>query len=281
MRFNFAVGTSQSVGYASVTVNDFAHYRDKNMPGTNWGLWQNVAALQRSQMALLDLHAEALKSAEKVRENADLTREAKARRSREIFNNFAEVARSVLPDLSKTAENFFTFASEKLTAVQPLPASDTVQAGLDAECRAYVRSLDTMEQSELIGQIRQGNEPRIAAAVLRGPARVSGLKNEQLLTLAAAGIAVAHEEAVITLAKLAISIRELQLLAMRLGKDVIRAAVGIESLDSETESWNKPLDSLESLFAWLKPIPLEIFGAQRVTPEMDARARKQKSGGDA
>lgn len=281
MRFNFAVGTSQSVGYASAIINDFSQYRDKNMPGTNWGLWQNVAALQRSQTILLDLHAEALKSAEKVRENVDLTREAKTRRSREIFNIFADGARSVLPDLSKTAENFYTFASEKLTAVQALPSSDTVQAGLDAECRAYVRSLNVTEQSELIGEIRLGNEPRIAAAILRGPARISGLKNGQLQSLAAAGIAVAHEEAVLTLTRLAIGIREVQLLAMRLGKDVIRAAVGIESLDGETESWNKPLATLESLFAWLKPIPLEISGAQRVTPEMEARAKKQQAGVDA
>lgn len=272
MKLNRPVGSIKSVGYASVFINDFAQYRDKNMPGSNWGLWQNVATLQRSQILLMDLHADALKAVEKVRENADLTREAKTRRSREIFNSFVEGARTVLPEIAKTAENFYAFASEKLTAVQALAANDTVQAGLDAECRAYVRSLNAAEQASLIGEIRQGNEPRIAAVILRGPARVSGLKNIQLTVLGAAGIAVAHGEAVITLAKFAIGIREVQMLARGLGGDIIRAGVGIESLTAEIEPWVKPSPALESLFAWLEPIPLELPG--KITSEMAKRAKQ-------
>lgn len=282
MKLNRPVGTIKSLGYSSVFINDFEQYRGQKLPGSGWDLWQNVAALQRSQLTLIDLHAEALKAVEKVRENADLTREAKTRRSREIFKNYADGARSVFPDLAKTAQNFHTYAYGKLTAVQDLASADVVGASLDAECRSYVRSLRTEDQASLIGEIRQGGEPRIAAAILRAPAKVSGLKNDQLAVLGAAGIAVAHGDAVVTLAKLAVGIRELHMLALGLGRDVIRAGVGIESLETEIEPWAKPSAGLESLFTWLEPIPLELPGAGRSTPEMKEREKKQQqAGGDA
>lgn len=278
MNLRLPFGTIKSVGYASVFINDFAQYRETNLPGTGWALWPNVGPLHRAQTLLIDLHASALKDVEKVRENADLTVQAKTRRSLEVFNIFADGVLSTLPSLAQTAEHLHTYAADKLVPVQQLASGDAVSAALDAECRAYVLKLETVDRANLIAQMRQGNEPRITAAILRGPATVSGLTSDQLVALSAAGIAVAYKDAVITLAKLAIGIREVQRLAEGLGKDIIRAGVGIDGSTKDTESWTKPSSSLEALLAWLSPIPLEIRDQVRVR---EAAANTQDSDAEA
>jgi|GEM_PF-2583650 len=274
MNLNKATGILTSLGYASVFLNDFTIYQGKNLPGTSWPLWQNLAVLQRMQNLVQELHAEAIKAADKVRENADLTREAKTRRSIEIFNGYVSAASVVMPNADETAQNLYSFATDKIRPVQPLTSTDVVNAQLDAECRAYVFDLSPGERAELVGEIRNGGQQRIAAALFRGPARISGFKDQQLVMLEAAGIAAGYPDTIITLAKIAIGIRELQMTAAGLGRDVIRAAVGIDNQQSKISGWDKPGPGLQALFDWLKPIPLEIPG---VLPDEVIKARKDQA----
>lgn len=277
MQLNQAVGTLTRIGGASAFVNDFVQYQGQNLPGTKWALWPNVGPLLRLQNLIMDQHETALAKAQRICENADLTRTAKARQSLDAYTLFADAAKSALPSIAETATNLHTFASSHLLPVQPLAATDAAGAAMDAECRAYVYDLNSQERSELMGEIRLGREQRITAAVLRGPARLSGFTNAQLVQLGAAGIAVNYPDAVLTLGRLAGGMRDLLHMIQTLGHDVIRAGVELDSKSAEIGSLNKLSPGLVDLIEWLKPIPLELPSTTPLPPEMAKHAKHDES----
>lgn len=260
MRIDQPNGTLQRIGGAAVYLNNFTDYSGQNLPNTKWPLWPNVKNLANFQAALLEQHARALPVLQKIRENADLTSEAKTRQSREVFNEFALVVKSGLPSVTECAANLATYAQRHLRPVQDIEPTDAAGAALDAECRAYAFKLKPDDRAELVGDIRQGLEQRIAAAILRGPARLSGFTRNQLIALGAAGIAANYPDAVMTLGKLACSMRDLHYMAQTLGHDVVRAGASTQKdqLSKEVGSWGTTNEGLNALIEWLKPIPLEL-----------------------
>ncbi|RMP33882.1 hypothetical protein [Pseudomonas coronafaciens] len=260
MNLNRAVGAMQKAGSATVFLHDFKKYHGENLPGTIWPLWPNVGPLQRLQDALLDQHSKAAAKMQAIRENVDLTSEAKSRRSAAAFDEFVMEVKDGIPTIRETAGNLYNYASQKLLPFQALAPADAVAASLDAECRAYASDLPNSERINLLMQMRQGKDPRIAAAILRGPARISGYTDEQVVKLGAAGIAVAFPEAVITLGMLAIGVRETLMNARSLALGLITDGVGIDAKAAEVQGWVDPGDGYERLAAWLEPIPLELPG---------------------
>lgn len=277
MQLNHAVGTLTRIGGASAFVNDFVQYQGQNLPGTKWALWPNVGPLMRLQNLIMDQHQTALAKAQRIRENADLTTAAKARQSLDAYTLFADAAKAALPSIAETATNLHTFASTQLLPVQPLASTDSASAAMDAECRAYVYDLTSKDRAELMGEIRLGREKRITAAILRGPARLSGFSNAQLVQLGAAGIAVNYAEAVMTLGRLAGGMRDLLHMVQTLGHDVIRAGVQLDSKTSEISSLTNVSQGLLDLIEWLKPIPLELPSNTPLPPEMAEQMKQQTS----
>jgi hypothetical protein len=257
----------QKVGSATVFLHDFKKYHSENLPGTAWALWPNVGPLQRLQDAMLDQYSKASAKMEAIRENADLTREAKTRRSAAAFDDYVMAVKDGIPTIRETAGNLYTYASQKLLPFLALSPADAVGASLDAECRAYTSDLPNNERMNLLMQMRQGQEARIAAAVLRGPARISGYTDEQAVKLGGAGIAIAYPGAVVTLGLLAIGVRETLMNARSLALGLITDGVGIDSKASEVQKWVEPGEGYERLVEWLAPIPLELPG-KGPTPEM-------------
>lgn len=269
MNLNKLVGTITRVGTTSAYLQNFVQYQSENLPGTTWPLWPNVGPLQRVQNAMLDAHSKALEKMEAIRENADLTMEAKERRSVAVFEAFIDAVKPGLPTVRETATNLAAYATTKLLPVLALSPTDAVGASLDAECRAYTADLATNPRQAFLMRMRQGDEPRIAAAVLRAPGLISGYTADQVIKLGAAGIAVAYPDAAITLGKLAVGVRETLMNARNLALDVITNGVRIDNRAGEVEKWILPGDGYEQLVAWLKPIPLELPGDGRTaTPEM-------------
>ncbi|WP_230390349.1 hypothetical protein [Pseudomonas guariconensis] len=178
----------------------------------------------------------------------------KARQSLDAYTLFTDAAKAALPSIAETAG-----------------------AAMDAECRAYVYDLNSKDRSDLMAEMRQGREQRITAAILRGPARLSGFSNEQLIQLGAAGIAVHHTDAVLTLGRLAGGMRDLLHMVQPLGNDVIRAGVELDSKTAEIGSLTKVSQGLMDLIEWLKPIPLELPSNTPLTPEMAERIKQQPS----
>ncbi|WGK61481.1 hypothetical protein QAO71_15760 [Halopseudomonas sp. SMJS2] len=260
MRIDQANGTLQRIGGATVYLNNFTDYSGQNLPNTKWPLWPNVRNLSNFQAALLEQHARALPALQKIRENADLTSEAKTRQSREVFNEFALVVKSGFPSVTECAANLATYAQRNLRPVQDIEPTDAASAALDAECRAYAFKLKPEGRAELVGDIHQGIEQRIAAAILRGPARLSGFTRNQLIALGAAGIAANYPDAVMTLGKLACSMRDLHYMTQTLGHDVVSAGASTQKdqLSKEVGSWGTTNEGLNALIEWLKPIPLEL-----------------------
>lgn len=280
MNLNRSVGTISKAGYATVFLHDFHQYQGEALPFTGWALWPNVGPLHRLQNLMLEQHEKASDQMQTIRENADLTKEAKARRSNAVFDAFIAAIKPGLPTIQETAFNLYTYASSKLLPVLTLSSGDMVNASLDAECRAYVSDLPKGERMRLIVDMSQGKEPRIAAAILRGPARISGYSDDQVVRLGAAGIAVAYPDAVITLGQLAIGVRETLMNARSLGLDLIRAGVGINGRAADVQGWVNPGDGYASLVAWLEPIPLELPGAPlppEVTKALAAAEADQES----
>lgn len=273
MRIDQANGTLQRIGGASVYLNNFTDYSGQNLPNTQWPLWPNVRNLANFQAALLEQHARALPVLQKIRENADLTSEAKARQSREVFNEFALVVKSGLPSVTECAANLAAYAQRHLRPVQEIAPTDAASAALDAECRAYAASLKPEERADLVGDIRQGLEQRIAAAILRGPARLSGFTRNQLIALGAAGIAANYPDAVMTLGKLACSMRDLHFMAQTLGHDVVRAGASTQKdqLSKEVGAWGTTNEGLDDLIEWLAPIPMEL--PRKNTPDEVGKAQ--------
>jgi len=260
MNLKRSVGTLTKVGEATLFLQNFAEYQGQALAGTRWEIWPNVGPLHRLQNLMIEQHSKALEQMQKIRENADLTREAKARRAAVVFETFITIIKPALPAIQETAQNLYTYASTKMQPVLPLGSADAVGAALDAECRAYTHDLPKEQRMQLIVNMSRGEDLRIAAAVLRGPARISGYTDDQVIRLGAAGIATAYPDAVITLGKLAVGVREVLMNARSLGLDIIRAGVGIDSLASEIQGWVNPGDGYAKLIAWLEPIPLELPG---------------------
>ena len=277
MQLNHAVGTLTRIGDASAFVNDFVQYQGQNLPGTKWALWPNVGPLMHLQNLIMDQHGAALAKAQRIRENADLTTVAKARQSLDAYTLFADAAKAALPSIAETATNLHTFASTQLLPVQPLSSTDAAGAAMDAECRAYVYDLNSKDRSDLMAEMRQGREQRITAAILRGPARLSGFSNQQLIQLSAAGIAVHHADAVLTLGRLAGGMRDLLHMVQTLGNDVIRPGVELDSKTAEIGSLTKVSQGLVDLIEWLKPIPLELPSNTPLPPETAERMKQQTS----
>ena len=267
MKMNRSVGAMQKVGSATVFLHDFKKYHSENLPGTAWALWPNVGPLQRLQDAMLDQYSKASAKMEAIRENADLTREAKTRRSAAAFDDYVMAVKDGIPTIRETAGNLYTYASQKLLPFLALPPADAVGASLDAECRAFTSDLPNNERMNLLMQMRQGQETRIAAAVLRGPARISGYTDEQTVKLAGAGIAIAYPGAVVTLGLLAIGVRETLMNARSLALGLITDGVGIDNKAADVQKWTDLGDGYASLAEWLDPIPLELPG-KGPTPEM-------------
>lgn len=278
MNLNKLVGTITRVGTTSAYLQNFVQYQSESLPGTTWPLWPNVGPLQRVQNAMLEAHAKALEKMEAIRENADLTMEAKERRSVAVFEAFIDAVSPGLPTVRETATNLAAYATTKLLPVLTLPPTDVVGASLDAECRAYTADLDNNARQAFLMRMRQGDEPRIAAAVLRAPGPISGYTSEQVVKLAAAGIAVAFPDAAITLGKLAVGVRETLMNARSLALDVITNGVGIDKRAGEVEKWILPGEGYAQLVAWLEPIPLELPGngptaemlKNKPTPDVEA-----------
>lgn len=267
MNLKRAVGTMTKVGEATLFLQNFAEYQSQALAGTGWAIWPNVGPMQRLQNLMIEQHSKALDQMEKIRENVDLTREAKARRAGAVFETYTTIIKPALPTIQETAQNLYTYASGKMQPVLPLSSTDAVGAALDAECRAYTHDLPRDQRMQLILEMSRGQDLRIAAAVLRGPARISGYTDDQVIRLGAAGIATAYPEAVITLGKLAVGVREVLMNARSLGLDIIRAGVGIDSLAAEIQNWVNPGDGYAKLIAWLEPIPLDLPGGP-LPPEM-------------
>ncbi len=267
MKMNRSVGAMQKVGSATVFLHDFKKYHSENLPGTTWALWSNVGPLQRLQDAMLDQYSKASAKMEAIRENADLTREAKTRRSAAAFDDYVMAVKDGIPTIRETAGNLYNYASQKLLPFLALSPTDAVGASLDAECRAYTSDLPNNERMNLLMQMRQGQEARIAAAVLRGPARISGYTDEQTVKLGGAGIAIAYPDAVVTLGLLAIGVRETLMNARSLALGLITDGVGIDNKAVEVQKWTDLGDGYASLAEWLDPIPLELPG-KGPTPEM-------------
>ena len=260
MKMNRSVGAMQKVGSATVFLHDFKKYHSENLPGTAWALWPNVGPLQRLQDAMLDQYSKASAKMEAIRENADLTREAKTRRSAAAFDDYVMAVKDGIPTIRETAGNLYTYASQKLLPFLALPPADAVGASLDAECRAFTSDLPNNERMNLLMQMRQGQETRIAAAVLRGPARISGYTDEQTVKLGGAGIAIAYPGAVVTLGLLAIGVRETLMNARSLALGLITDGVGIDNKAADVEKWVDPGEGYANLVGWLDPIPLELPG---------------------
>lgn len=260
MKMNRSVGAMQKVGSATVFLHDFKKYHSENLPGTAWALWPNVGPLQRLQDAMLDQYSKASAKMEAIRENADLTREAKTRRSAAAFDDYVMAVKDGIPTIRETAVNLYTYASQKLLPFLALPPADAVGASLDAECRAFTSDLPNNERMNLLMQMRQGQETRIAAAVLRGPARISGYTDEQTVKLGGAGIAIAYPGAVVTLGLLAIGVRETLMNARSLALGLITDGVGIDNKAADVEKWVDPGEGYANLVGWLDPIPLELPG---------------------
>jgi hypothetical protein len=258
MNLKRAVGTTTKVGEATLFLQNFVEYQGQALAGTGWQIWSNVGPLHRLQNLMIEQHGKALEQMQKIRENADLTREAKKRRAAAVFETFTTIIKPALPAIQETAQNLYTYASTKMQPVVPLGSGDAVGAALDAECRAYTHDLPKEQRMQLIVNMSRGQDLRIAAAVLRGPARISGYTDDQVIRLGAAGIATAYPEAVITLGKLVVGVREVLMNAHSLGLDIIRAGVGIDSLSTELQNWVSPGDGYAKLVAWLEPIPLEL-----------------------
>jgi hypothetical protein len=260
MNLQRSVGAMQKVGSATVFLHDFKKYHSENLPGTAWALWPNVGPLQRLQDAMLDQYSKASAKMEAICENADLTREAKTRRSAAAFDDYVMAVKDGIPTIRETAQNLYTYASQKILPFLALSPNDAVGASLDAECRAYTSDLPNNERMNLLMQMRQGKEVRIAAAVLRGPARISGYTDEQAVKLGGAGIAIAYPDAVITLGLLAIGVRETLMNARALAVGLITDGVGIDNKATEVQKWGDFGDGYANLAEWLTPIPLELPG---------------------
>ncbi|MCQ3001425.1 hypothetical protein NLO98_16875 [Pseudomonas syringae] len=267
MNLKRPVGAMQKAGSATVFLHDFKKYHGENLPGTMWPLWPNVGPLQRLQDALLDQHSKAAEKMRAIRENADLTTEAKTRRSAAAFDDYVIAVKDGIPTIRETAGNLYNYASQKLLPFLALSPADAVGASLDAECRAYTSDLPNNDRINLLMQMRQGQESRIAAAVLRGPARISGYTDEQTVKLGGAGIAIAYPDAVVTLGLLAIGVRETLMNARSLALGLITDGVGIDTKAADVQKWADLGDGYASLAEWLDPIPLELPG-KGLTDEM-------------
>ncbi|MEN2393230.1 hypothetical protein [Pseudomonas halotolerans] len=261
MNLKKSVGTLTRVGTTSAFLHNFAQYQSESLPGTTWPLWPNVGPLHRVQTTMIDAHSKALEKMQVIRENADLTVEAKVRRSTAVFDAFIDAVKPGLPAVRETAGNLAAFAIGKLLPVLTLAPADAVGASLDAECRAYASDLPNNERMKLLMDLSRGRDPRIAAAILRGPARISGFTDDQVTRLAAAGIAVAYPEAVITLGLLAIGVRETLMNARSMALDVITNGVRIDKKAPEVSNWIDPGEGYAQLVTWLEPIPLELPGS--------------------
>lgn len=261
MNLKRSVGTLQRVCSATIFLHNFQQYQSESLAGTSWALWPNVGPLQRLQNTLLDQHSQATAKMEAIRENADLTREAKTRRSAAVFDAFVVAVKDGIPTVRESAANLYTYASQKLLPFLALSPTDAVNSSLDAECRAYTSDLPNNERMTLLAAMQQGKDPRIAAAILRGPARISGYTDDQAVRLGAAGIAVAFPAAVVTLGLLAIGVRETLMNARSLALGLITDGVGIDGKATEVQNWIEPGDGYQHLAAWLEPIPLELPGS--------------------
>jgi len=261
MRLNRPVGKLTRVGTCSIFINDFSQYQSQSLPGTSWALWPNVGPLHRVQSAMIDAHSKAMDKMRAIREDADLTGDAKERRSVAVFDAFVDAVKSGLPTVQETADNLAAYAISKLLPVLSLASGDVVGATLDAECRAYTSDLDDSTRNTFLMSMRQGDEPRIAAAVLRAPGPISGFTQDQVVKLGAAGIAVAYPDAAITLGKLAVGVREILMGANSLAMDVITNGVQIDKKESDVKAWADPGEGYAKLVAWLEPIPIELPGS--------------------
>lgn len=260
MNLKRSVGTLTRLGTGSAFLHNFAQYQSESLPGTTWPLWPNVGPLQRVQTAMIEAHAKALEKMQVIRENADLTMEAKERRSNAVFDEYVGVVSPGLPTVRETAGNLAVYATGKLLPVLSLVPTDAVNASLDSECRAYASDLPKAERMRLLMDMSNGQDPRIAAAILRAPARISGYTAAQVTGLGAAGIAVAFPAAVITLGLLAIGVRETLMNARSLALDVINNGVRIDGRAASVTNWIEPGEGYARLIDWLEPIPLELPG---------------------
>lgn len=268
-------GTIQNVNGASVFVNDFGQFRDSGAIIPGWNASSVVRPIEKAQQDAIRLHGDFAASIRKMTENADLTREAKKRQTAEEAGTYLAVIESALPALREAAQVALQVAQGQLLPAAPLKPEDAAQAIQDSEARSFLRGLDKQERSAIAEAMSRGEHPGIIGAVLRADAVLSGLSEGQRQHLAAAGIAQNHRRSVISLGMFSTSLRDLLFAFTTLANNLLSLCVEPgQALRGRVENWHSAvMPAINELFAFLKPIPVELPRQQ--TPEMANAAQRE------
>lgn len=259
MNLSKPVGSLQNINGASVYVADLELFRHEGAVIPAWSSVSHVRPLISMQEAAIRLHGEFTEQMRRVVENADLTREAKKRQTTDYVTTFLAGIETDLPRLNEAAAAALSVAGRQLLPAAPLTQADAVQATLDVEARAFLRSMGKQDRDAFMLQMSRGQHPEITSSVLRGPAILSGLDPRAHANLAAAGIANNHETAVRQLAMYAGSLRDLLWMSSTLAKNLLGKAVEPgSSLAGRIENWHAATPAINELITWLKPIPVDL-----------------------
>lgn len=219
-------------------------------PTGRWRAGGSMSAAGRLQDAALLAFSEAGNAIIKVKADTDLTPEAKSRRVIAAADAYVNQVGPIVKELNAGMASLAETAPRMLSAVQPLKEGDMVGELRDQELRAFMRSASQSERQKIVMAMNRGEHEELTAAVMRGPAIVSGLNSETVDSLNRAGIATSYRA----------SINELHNLLM-VRDDVIRTALsGIQSLghiDANAQAagiranaWRSD-DGADALRSWL------------------------------
>jgi hypothetical protein len=132
------------------------------------------------------LHAAMVAARRHAERIADLPVSVMADKVYSQATNAEKLRKSVLA-LSEQAEKSLDEAAAKAgaelervkakIAVPPAPTQDSLEAGLEAECRAHLRSVTEKDRRAVLADAIQRDDMAVIGAVLRGPAMLSGMSN--------------------------------------------------------------------------------------------------------
>ncbi len=216
-----------------------------------WPAGRNIAPAEEVQNATLLQFTEQGEAIIKVQQNGDLTPEAKSRYTMNAADAYVSVVGKAVARLNEGMASLADAAPRMLSGVAPLERGDLVGEMRDQELRAIMRGTAGNDRKALMMEINKGDQPSLAAAILRGAPIASGLTTSSLESIRRAGVLASYHEELYQL-------RDLLLVR----DDVIRTAIaGVDALAAidpgaksaairATSAWRSD-EGAEAFRAWL------------------------------
>ncbi|MCE8020176.1 hypothetical protein HOP51_08615 [Halomonas sp. MCCC 1A11036] len=182
-------------GYYMADIDFDAALKARMGAGLQFNRDRAVKALRTAVKHVDSTFAETIDSIEAVRSNRDMKAEAIKRKTDEIAADFIKSVQEMAAWADDEATGLLNGFSA-LIPVRDLKESDMGSHLRDQELRAFLRNLDTKERRLLLRECESGKHPELTAAMLRGPAMLSGITEEQKVSLANAGVVSSNPDEV-------------------------------------------------------------------------------------